>query len=531
MTENHPRPSTWTLIPVVLFFLAVAVLLFGRSMNRRFSHDEHQFVASGVLVADQGLLPYRDFPYHHTPYLTYVNALIFKVTGQLLLSARGASVLFALLGAVVIYHLVRRAFLPQGERFSHLAAAAAVLVLVSNPFFYRTSGKAWNHDLPSLLTLLAVVTLLRAQGRERPVVWMALSGFLIGLAGGVRLSYVLTVPVFALGALIFPPGKPEFNRIRRLAVWGAGLALASLPLGGLFLLAPQKFLYGNFLYPRLNQIYRQKLGHEAGMNLVGKIALLGTELWADWHSLFLYLVFLVLAIGFLFRARDRWTGSWSIPVVFLLVPTLLVGGFLPTPAWRHYFYAPIPLLVLASFIGLGYWVQAGRSAAWISLVLIPLLVGLQAHGLDDLAHLRSFSRPDGWVTHQIHDLGERVADLVGDGVVITLAPIIPLEGGAAIEPGLVNGPFTWRTTNYLSKERQRAFGVIGPQDLDEYLEGDPPAGLMTGFEASGSGFNAYEPGGLEVPLNQYGLDNDYSPVELPTDLIFDPVVLWVRASR
>ena len=135
------------------------------------------------------------------------------------------------------------------------------------------------------------------------------------------------------------------------------------------------------------------------------------------------------------------------------------------------------------------------------------------------------------MTTQIHDLGEQVADFVGEGVVITLAPIVPLEGGAAIDPALVNGPFTWRTTNYLSAERQRAFEVIVPRALDEYLAADPPAGLMTGFEASGSGFRANDPGGLEAPFNQYGLENGYLRVELRTELIPDPVVLWVRPNR
>ena len=125
MTKTHSNYSTWSLIPILLFFLAVGVLLFSRSMNRRFSHDEHQFVASGVLLAEEGLFPYQDFPYHHTPYLTYVNALIFNFADRLLFSARTASVAFSVLGAGVIYYFVLEAFTGQRRLLRHLPAAGS----------------------------------------------------------------------------------------------------------------------------------------------------------------------------------------------------------------------------------------------------------------------------------------------------------------------------------------------------------------------------------------------------------------------
>lgn len=64
------------------------VVLWAIAMGRELNVDEHQFVASGALLVREGLLPYRDYPFFHTPDLSFVYALLFHCTGFLLLSAR-----------------------------------------------------------------------------------------------------------------------------------------------------------------------------------------------------------------------------------------------------------------------------------------------------------------------------------------------------------------------------------------------------------------------------------------------------------
>src|SRR5437868_2817504 len=76
-----------------LFLLMVGLLLLGLSMTKRLDHDEHQFIASGVLWARRGLLPYRDYPYFHMPYMVFVYGLLFKLSDHLLLVARVFTVL------------------------------------------------------------------------------------------------------------------------------------------------------------------------------------------------------------------------------------------------------------------------------------------------------------------------------------------------------------------------------------------------------------------------------------------------------
>ena len=130
-----------------IFLVIVLLILLGVNMRRGLNHDEHQFIASGVLLARQGLLPYRDFPYFHVPLLTLIYAALFQMSDYLLLSARWFSVaaswsMVTLLLAVALF------WLHNLSRWTRLVTGmATVLLLISTPSFLHASGRAWNHDL------------------------------------------------------------------------------------------------------------------------------------------------------------------------------------------------------------------------------------------------------------------------------------------------------------------------------------------------------------------------------------------------
>jgi hypothetical protein len=45
-----------------VIILGAMLVLAGTALPRELDHDEHQFVASGVLLTRSGLLPYIDYP-------------------------------------------------------------------------------------------------------------------------------------------------------------------------------------------------------------------------------------------------------------------------------------------------------------------------------------------------------------------------------------------------------------------------------------------------------------------------------------
>ncbi|RIK26721.1 MAG: hypothetical protein DCC55_39800 [Chloroflexi bacterium] len=85
---------SWGPVLIGSSLLVLLLLLnFSRIMERGLDHDEHQFVTSGVLLARDGLLPYKDYAYFHVPLLVFVYALLFQETSYYLLAARSFSAL------------------------------------------------------------------------------------------------------------------------------------------------------------------------------------------------------------------------------------------------------------------------------------------------------------------------------------------------------------------------------------------------------------------------------------------------------
>src|SRR5438046_10733796 len=68
--------------------LVILLLLIARARCKRLAHDEHQFIASAALLSRRSLLPYRDYPHFHMPYLIAVYAILFRLSDHLLLTTR-----------------------------------------------------------------------------------------------------------------------------------------------------------------------------------------------------------------------------------------------------------------------------------------------------------------------------------------------------------------------------------------------------------------------------------------------------------
>ena len=210
----------------VLVFLVVSALVFplvlGLGMTRGLSHDEHQHVAAGALIAREGLLPYRDFPHFHTPYLAFAYALLFRVSDHLLIAARLLSVLCAtaILGVIgsIAYHLFR----DRGKRFAALVCAGSVLLALTTRLFTETSGHAWNHEPSLFLALLAFAAHLAGLRSPGPR-WFVASGALLGLAIGTRITCAPLVAPFGLALLFYPTRSgdgTESSPSRAGCCWG-----------------------------------------------------------------------------------------------------------------------------------------------------------------------------------------------------------------------------------------------------------------------------------------------------------------------
>ena len=500
-------------------------LLLGHAMVAPFGHDEHQFVFSGQLLADQALLPYLDFPYNHSPYLVFLYGALFKLTDFDLLAARAISALGALATVAMLYGACWRSAVGKTSFWKYWISAGAVVILLANPIFQSTTGKAWNHDVAGALVLGALLLLPRGGERQQIRRRLVLSGLLLGLAVGVRLSYAAALPAFLILLYWVHEERQLADLAKRALNFWAGFITALLPLLVLIVLAPARFVFGNWVYQLLNTEYRRVLGHEQAMSLAGKGAYLLDRVGQSPSNLILPVGFAILALTMI-RSAGRTQGHpFRGPALMALF--LFVGALVPTPSWPQYFYAPLPFLILGAAYatlreggkGLGiYW----RRLAFGAMVLLSFAEVIRSY-----SPIEVLQSKDGWVPLQVDELGERIASRVGEGRVLTLAPLIPAEAGLTGYPEFATGPFVWRVAPMLSAEKRATYGLISPDELSALLAQRPPDALLTGFEQGSKVFDLHRPGGLEDPLIEYAQQHGFKPISVPTDLVEGEITLWL----
>jgi len=120
------------LIASAVFMAVVWLAVFKQAMLVPLSHDEHQFVAAGRLLAG-GMLPYRDFPTNHMPYLILLYGAAFSLTQTSMLPARAVSAVFAALTATLVFHLTWSFFRDSSRPLRFIISAAGCLTLITNP--------------------------------------------------------------------------------------------------------------------------------------------------------------------------------------------------------------------------------------------------------------------------------------------------------------------------------------------------------------------------------------------------------------
>ena len=494
---------------MALFFLAVLALLFARAMTREISRDEEQFVSAGALLLREGALPYVDYPYFHVPNLAFVYAVLFAVSDHLLLAARSFNVLCGWLTLMVVFAVAAREFRHAGKAQIWIAAAAAV-TLLGSPLFRLTSGSAWNHDLAVLCAVAGFAALLRAHEGIAAHRWLAVSAVLLGVAIGTRLSFLPLIVPFACIAAV--TGSTPRERLLRIALFSAVVVVSLTPTLVLCARAPAQFFFDNFVYNgSLNRAYRVASGN-SGVQLSSKLLFIISLLKFP-HTVVLLVAFVFLAIWL--PLRNGWRGfirDRSILAVVGCLPFLAIGAFAPSPSYKQYYYAFVPFLVLGCVFGLvRVWSDDGRKRN--SLLPAAALACVSAIALViDLPLLGRLTAPGEWPPIRVHELGREVRAYTA-GPVLTLAPTIPLEGGADIYKEFATGLFAWRTAAFLPQDARPKSTMVGAATLDAFLATQPPAAIITRGRHTER----------QRPLSAYAQSHGYRRIPLRDDL-----ELWLK---
>lgn len=497
-TGRSPRHQTVLRIAQTLFisclFLFTLALNVSRAVRADYNHDEDQFIASARLLQDEGLLPYRDYPYFHTPYLIFVYTQLFTLTGSYnLLVARLFSAVCASVTVMLVFGIVLHFFRNHSWVSRWLIAVGIVFLYLPNPLFAATASFSWNHNLSVFLMLGSLWLVVIGSQKKSPGAWLFAGGAFLGIAVGTRVSSITILPAFLL-ALIWLPGKFSRRRFSCLVLlFGAGFCLALLPLVWFLITARQQFIFGNLGYAQLNSVYRLDVPVAydglvpvyGASSLAEKIGFLWNDVIGQPANLLLFacLVFFgwsVLAMHL--RRKDE--QAFRNVLVFAATLLVAVGSFLPTPSWYQYFYAPVPFALLSIALGLAYLTQGSyETRKWLNLLLIQLVLLTNIFMFHDYRRMSFLRYVDLWKPLVIHRVGMDIRELVGPvGRVFTIAPIYPLEGGLRVYAPMATGVLAFRTGPLLSVEKQKQYGIVSTQNFEAYLDENLPDGILVGSD-------------------------------------------------
>lgn len=504
-----------TLAVPVLGLAIVSAVLASAALRHPLSHDESFFVTGGVLLARQGLLPYRDFLYGHTPYLDLLYAGLFRISGSLLLASRLSSVAFAVawLAAllVVLWEELGRVRL----ELRVLVATASLFVVATNPIFLSNVGFAINEDLAVLCLILALLFFLRGRRASVQAAPMFLSGFFAGLATGTRLPAGLVLAaLFLLLAVESLKGSPVRPRAGWLA-FTVGGTLSLVPAVALILLAPSQSLFGLIQYHLLNSDLAASSGTVLGMGVVGRVAFLFQLVQRDSRNLLLFFSLVVAGVWALgWPSTSMGSRFREKLVVLVMLLAAIAGALANSPSQYHYFYPLVPLSVAALVFLLADKMEGRTAQAVVALWLGALVVVGVGQSNLEFYRVRHLLEPSGWIPVVVHSDGERIAGLSGGGPVLTLSPIYALEGGASIYVWEATGPFGWEVAPLVSPKARAAQHLVGAEDLGSVLSSGRPAAVLTGMEPDN-----------ESALVAYAKRSGYRDVQVARDL-----TLWIRDS-
>jgi hypothetical protein len=296
-----------------------------------------------------------------------------------------------------------------------------------------------------------------------------------------------------------------------LLAFGAGLAVGLAPLLPFFALAPRQFLYGNLHYNlALNPAYRDVLGHSVAMSLGGKVDYLVTEVLGLWRKL--GLASRVRGVLACLVARSGRRYVFEQRFVLVLLPLLLLAAFS-----AHAVVVPV-LLSTRAFPGrrVAFAIAdlGSMRLRWLGQLAVVVLLAGSVLALRHYPKELRAENDERWPALALHEIGVRVAGLAA-GPVLTLAPIVPLEGKAPVYAELVTGPFAWRTSALVPVSDREALRLAGAEDLDRIA-----SRWSSICDTRRCGTHPAE--NLEDALVKYASDHGYRPE--PLRLGF---VLWV----
>jgi hypothetical protein len=443
------------------------------------------YCTGGALLA-QGRMIYRDFSYAaQLPYHPLLCAVLFRMfnTTHYLLVGRILSAFCDILVVVCIVGIYRNIFKSFAITGMLLGLAAAVLY-VFNPLVDYANGYAWNHDVVLLCVVLSFWLFISIDYKQKSKYWrIAAIGALLTFASCMRITTALVELLFFV-MLLSQPAESIKQRFRTALPFLAAAAFVSIWPVWVIAQAPRAFFLNLVKIPML---YGQWL-HEIGM-VYNKFELTLTCLrQPGYFVLMLLAIYLCLMIVCLHR-RLKIPDVRTLLLAALLPVTFFIIAMIPPTMWKQYLAMPVPFLVISFALPLRYLRKLTDKTSVskhfkiaTALITVCVLVAVTYYPVV-LYRTPIVLVPERWVPIEIHKISEDIAERTKEPkLILTLAPLLALEGGCDIYTELSCGAIIYRIADSMSPSERSITHTAGPKTLGELLEKSPPSAVILGVE-------------------------------------------------
>ncbi len=470
---------------VVLAALILSLAIISNSMTKPFGHDEEMYCTGAYLMA-QGKMIYRDFSYvSQMPCHPLLYAAVYKITGttHYLLTGRLISAIcdiLVMISIVGIYRYVFKSSIITGTLFG----LGAAVVYIFNPLVDYANGYAWNHDVVILCVMLALWLFILTDFKQISSFWLtACMGALLTFAACMRITTVFIIFLFLIILLSVPAGSIKLRLKTVLPFLAASCLVLIWPLW--VIAHAYKAFYLNLVkIPALNGRWL----HDIGM-VYNKFGLLFNSLTIPGYfillalAIFLWIAIVVLRGNLKIQDKSEVLLCAFLPVVFFVI------AFIPPTMWKQYLAMPVPFILTGLAFPFLYLHEKASAASTrkfyktgIVFFVICVLVSVVSYPVV-LYRVPAILVPEVWTPTELHKISKDIADEITEPkLVMTLAPLLAIEGGCDIYTELSCGPFVYRVADFLSPEEQRITHTIGSKTLSGLISQRPPSAVITGME-------------------------------------------------
>ncbi len=409
--DGMGRGEKFSLYFIVAATLAVLVARIPVLVHRFFDVDELEHV-HGAWSVFKGLVPYRDFFEHHTPWYYYLLSPFFRwfdVDGSFesarhfLVFGRALSSLLTVLAAVIVI-LIGRAW----ARTS--VGLLAAFLLVSQPVVFQKTVEM-RPDVPALPFFVAclgfVVWGLDSPGiskaaQLRRLVW---AGLCLGGAIMCTQKMLFVIPGLAVGlglwALLAGRRADSTGGIVHRTV-AATLCGVAIVVPGVLTWAAFAVGHGGYAFIGNNFLLNSKWTHVSHEQLL-------KVLETSWPVLILCLLGASVALYRFIRSEQR---RWGSVVLLATLFGLIVGILVVPGAHRQYYLMLFPIVCLFAARGLVFLIELARRPWLLGVAILPLAV------LPAMALAEAYGQPNDDQLAKIRFVMEKTgpSDVVMDGI-------------------------------------------------------------------------------------------------------------------